>query len=266
MNHINAFPETCSEEEEEVSLLHKVDACFLIGLGGVGSNLVEPLSRFIYFNSPDIPLILLDGDTYELSNQARQLFDPSADGLNKAQYHGQKLQSYGLNVTYYPHYLSADYLQNTVKKCQCPLIIAAVDNDATRNLILKHLSQNHTDFFWVSPANGTVEEGNSNHAQVLFWGRVDGQDIGLDPRALYQNLRSPMDFIPRKNSCIEKAASDTQIITANVMASALALAVVDNLFNKNVLYTSVEMDYGMSAMLSTHSIYEYMVSQELASI
>lgn len=266
MNYFVPSSPSSTSVEEETSLIQHIDACFLIGLGGVGSNLVEPLSRFIYFSNPEIPIILLDGDNYELSNQARQLFDPNANELNKAQYHATRLQSYGLNVSYYPHYLSADYMKHNVQTYKCPLMIAAVDNDASRALILKHLEQNHSNFFWVSPANGTVEDGNPNHIQVLFWGKFKGQEIGLDPRMLYQNLRHPMDFIPRKNSCIEKAASDTQIITANVLASALTLAVVDNLFNKKGLFTSTEMDYGMSAMLASLPIAEYMANLELTAV
>lgn len=234
------------------------DSCYLVGLGGVGSILVEPLCRFLYFNNPELPIILVDGDTYELSNQARQLFDPAADGQNKAEYHAARLAGYGMNVSYHNNYMNADYLNHTVGKRECPLIIAAVDNDATRSLMLNRLEVNNSSFFWVSPGNGTVEEGNPTHAQVLFWGVLDGQPVGLDPRLLYHNLRNPMDYLPRKNSCMEKAVSEVQIITSNFTAAAMTLQVLDNLLNQRSLYSSVEVDYGKAAFLAANSIAEYL--------
>lgn len=251
---------TSLNEPQELTIASAIDVCYLVGLGGVGSILAEPLCRFLFFTNPDLPVVLVDGDHYELSNQTRQLFDPSADQQNKAEYHGQRLLQYGLNVSHHSNYMSIDYLDHTVSRYQCPLIIAAVDNDATRAMMLRRLEANHSSFFWISPANGTVEEGNPRHAQVLFWAKIDNQPVGLDPRALYQNLRNPMDFVPRKNSCIEKAESDTQVITANFTAAAMALQTVDNLFHMKPLYTSVELDYGLSAILPSNAIAEYLAN------
>ena len=46
----------------------------VIGLGGIGSYLVEPLSRFLSYEEGSAEVMLIVGDSYEEVNRGRQKF------------------------------------------------------------------------------------------------------------------------------------------------------------------------------------------------
>jgi len=58
----------------------------LVGLGGIGSQLLPSLVRYLAFRPEPRPmLVLVDGDAYEPGNRTRQVFPESAIGSNKAE-------------------------------------------------------------------------------------------------------------------------------------------------------------------------------------
>lgn len=62
------------------------DRIVLVGLGGIGSQLVPSLVRYLAFRPEPRPvLVLVDGDAYEPDNRTRQVFPESAAGTNKAE-------------------------------------------------------------------------------------------------------------------------------------------------------------------------------------
>ena len=69
----------------------KYENVCVIGLGGIGSHLVDTLSRFLASVKTNnrINFILCDGDSYSESNLSRQNFDEQLVGENKA--NSQKL-------------------------------------------------------------------------------------------------------------------------------------------------------------------------------
>ena len=54
----------------------------LIGLGGTGSHLVEPLARLLSTLSHSPELVLVDGDVYSAGNRGRQRTGPGEVGMN----------------------------------------------------------------------------------------------------------------------------------------------------------------------------------------
>src|SRR5687768_2700450 len=77
----------------------------LVGLGGIGSQLLPSLVRYVAFRPEPRPmLVLVDGDAYEPSNRTRQVFPESAVGTNKAEalaevYRGLTVQGIGDYLT-----------------------------------------------------------------------------------------------------------------------------------------------------------------------
>ena len=62
------------------------DRIVLVGLGGIGSQLLPALVRYLAFRSEPRPvLVLVDGDAYEPRNRTRQVFPEGAIGSNKAE-------------------------------------------------------------------------------------------------------------------------------------------------------------------------------------
>ena len=58
----------------------------LVGLGGIGSQLLPSLVRYLAIRPEPRPLlVLVDGDAYEPGNRTRQVFPETAIGTNKAE-------------------------------------------------------------------------------------------------------------------------------------------------------------------------------------
>jgi molybdopterin/thiamine biosynthesis adenylyltransferase len=59
------------------------DRIVLIGCGGIGSQLLPPLVRYLANRpEPRSLLVLVDGDVFEPSNRSRQLFPDASLGSN----------------------------------------------------------------------------------------------------------------------------------------------------------------------------------------
>ena len=71
----------------------------LIGLGGIGSQLLPSLVRYLSFRPAPRPLlVLVDGDAYEPQHRSRPLFPDDALGTNKAEALAQLVRGRGLAV------------------------------------------------------------------------------------------------------------------------------------------------------------------------
>lgn len=205
----------------------------LVGLGGTGSHLVEPLHRLMSFH-PKAPksLILIDGDHFEEKNAARQLFTISCIGKNKARVAADRLPQTDVQVRVEEQYLrrsNADLIENW----KDPIVILAVDNDATRRLVLDELSYKPT---WtvINPGN-SLESG-----QVSVEAHRNGKSLTSSLVDRYQNIRQPSDQIP--GGCAKETPSTPQLITANAFASTLTLCLLQHLFDGTLAVEEVAFD------------------------
>lgn len=168
-----------------------------------------------------------DGDEFEDHNAVRQI---SATG-KKADMMNMLLDQQGL-----PTICKDTYVTRTVLRQQCRavaggvhLVIAAVDNDATRKMCVDLLRETTGDFLFVTPGNSDASDPERDiKGNVLWFGRIGTADIGLAPDLLFPNIEKPTDAIPRKGGCMEHAPSTPQLITANAIAAAYTLSVVQN--------------------------------------
>jgi hypothetical protein len=111
-------------------------------------------------------------------------------------------------------------------------MILAVDNDATRKVSLEACDRLSGDFLWISPGNADTSAGSDViRGTVAWWGRQQGQPVGVDPRICFSNIASPADDIPRAGTCSSQAPSHPQLIAANFLAAAWTLAIVDAALN-----------------------------------
>ena len=111
----------------------------LIGLGGIGSQLLPSLVRYLSFRPEPRPLlVLVDGDAYETSNRSRQLFPDDALGTNKAEALAQVFRGGGLAVQAIAEYVSPDNVGLVVREGD--LVLLAVDNHPTRALVDRHIA------------------------------------------------------------------------------------------------------------------------------
>jgi len=211
--------------------LFSPDKIFVIGSGGTGGHLIPSLARLLAYHSStqSSTLLVIDGDEYEEKNITRQIVPPSHIGKNKAQSMKEFCEYQGLNnVESLDDFISTSTLIPHLRKSICPLIVACVDNDATRFAIINAISNVCSDknFFFITPGNSDGLE--EVRGQVLWWGRLDGITYGMNPTIAFPAMANPQDSIPHKGSCALQAPSRPQLIAANVKCASETLTVIQN--------------------------------------
>lgn len=202
-----------------------IGSVHLIGLGGTGSALAEPLARLLRYHpnaGKDTELFLWDGDQFTESNEARQL--RASPGMNKANVHGLILGDLFVRTTSLPRYITPDDWSSLAIGAT-DIVILAVDNDRTRHDALMAFRCRHLDGPPRKPSL-IVLPGNDDHIGSL----VAADSLHIDELlADHEELVEPKDDRPHDGSCMERAASGMpQTITANFTAAALALWAVTN--------------------------------------
>lgn len=119
----------------------------IIGLGGIGSNLVVPLLKTIKIHQLKHPeeffkIIIVDGDKVEEGNLTRQYFYPQDIGKNKAtitaSFLSQLVSQFSINninIQAISEYLKKDNISIIESK---DIVFVGVDNYVTRKLIEDH--------------------------------------------------------------------------------------------------------------------------------
>jgi len=183
-------------------------------------------------------VIVYDGDQFEEHNGARQInvSGSKADRLNEL------LQKQLLEPVCRDQYMSESKLKAIRQRKSnqsdgAHLVIAAVDNDATRKMCIDTLLNTPGDFLFITPGNSDAsEEDKDIKGNVLWFGRIGQEQVGLNPALLFPNIEHPADGIPRKGSCTEDAVSTPQLIAANALAAAYTLTVVQNFLDNKMPY------------------------------
>ena len=213
------------------------DKTYVIGTGGTGGYMIPPLARLLQYHSATrhTTVTVFDGDVFEDKNQSRQMMMPDYVGQNKAAAMAEMCQNMGLNnINYVDEFITLSSFVPYLEESEAPLIIAAVDNDATRTAIIDAIGMVCTDkdFFFITPGNSDGEE--EVRGQTLWYGRINGESVGMNPKEVYPNIQQPDDEIPQAGSCARLQESRPQLITANFMAAASTLAVLQNLLDEKL--------------------------------
>ena len=199
----------------------------VIGCGGTGQQLIPSLMLMLkYHESGTENLLAYDGDQFEEHNAARQIGSTGskADSLNDL------LRLQHLDPVCIDRYISKSALESIRRRSDgMLLVVAAVDNDATRKMCVEVLESNEGDYLFVTPGNSDADDPDAAiKGNVLWCGRIGSTPIGIPPTVLFPNIEKPQDAIPRKGSCIDNAVSSPQLIPANSLAAAYTLAVIQN--------------------------------------
>ena len=227
----------------------KITGTMMIGVGGVGSALLQPLAALMA-NDPDFygeadhkgvlekpKLWLVDGDSYEEKNLRNQCITPQDVGMNKADW-AATLVSGLVDPVVWDEYIEGpltiqSWLINQRaeqdKREQAgvfggfAVIIIPVDNDHCRNFVYKALDESpNVNVLVIDPANGAGDD--ADHVDCSTYMRVynpeDDQSFEMWPSPLlkYPQLQKPKGRNP-KTGCAEKAESQPQLRTANMRAA-----------------------------------------------
>lgn len=213
----------------------------VIGAGGTGGQLVPPLARLLaYHDNASGAVLIADGDVFEEKNQSRQLCGPDQLGRNKAELLAEHCRANGLDtVDAITSFLDKPALRRLLLKGHCPLVVSAVDNDATRKAVIDVLSERQGDWIHVSTGNADDSDGQQRISTSTHWHGVIGeQAIGINPALLFDNIANPTDDIPAHGTCAANAPSAPQLISANALSAAMALLVIQNLLDGRMDPTS----------------------------
>jgi hypothetical protein len=208
----------------------KFHCTILVGLGGTGTHLLEPLARLLAFHQNGTRAwVVADGDAYEQHNQNRQLFDPAFVGRNKAEVAMEKLRAIlgeGQNnhVAAIAQYINRESFTEIAAGLGDPkkdnlLVVLAVDNHATRRDIYAALDGlRWRNFVVLDPGNG-LDSG-----EVVCYVKQKGKALTTHPLQKYPDLANPPDQIP--DGCAEMAPGAPQLITANALAAVGTLCII----------------------------------------
>lgn len=224
----------------------------LIGCGGTGSILVEPLVRLLRFHPQGTRYVVLaDGDSFEEGNLERQLFPKSYIGLNKAETIKDRLD-FAPEIRAIPQYLDQallrvllgrlpEWYQNEERlasppKDFLPVIVTAVDNAATRREVYRFIDEMKWRNLVVIDPGNDIWTG-----QVTLYARMKGKDLTVHPFAMFPALLEPKDILPGQG-CSIQVVSQPQLITANMMAATACLNIVMALLNNQPIWDAVYFD------------------------
>ena len=206
----------------------RINSTAVIGCGGTGQQLLPSLMRLLKYHTDGTDsVVAYDGDQFEDHNVERQI---GVSG-SKAKAVNSLLQQQGLPAVCLDRYISRTAMKRLAETPRdgVLLVVAAVDNDATRKMCIEVLDQTPGDYLFVTPGNSSAEDPDAAiKGNVLWCGRVGSTPIGIPPTILFPNIENPQDAIPRKGSCLDNAVSAPQLISANSLAAAYTLTVVQN--------------------------------------
>ena len=80
------------------------------------------------------------------------------------------------------------------------LVVAAVDNDATRKMCIEVLEAAEGDYLFVTPGNSDADDPDAAiKGNVLWCGRLDSTQIGINPPQFSSQILSAlkMPFLVR---------------------------------------------------------------------
>lgn len=186
----------------------------IIGCGGIGSWLVDPLCTMLSFAPiKNIEVSLIDGDTYEERNRERQNFD---DIGPKAVVTSARLRKNYPRLTFWEHptYLTENNSIQLLREND--IVVVCVDNHKTRKLISDRAEE--LDNVIVISGGNELTDGN-----VLIQIRQNGDDVTLPLANKYHpELVNPTDKNPGDNR--EEGCQIAQIGAPQLVATNFAIA------------------------------------------
>lgn len=215
----------------------------LIGLGGIGSQLLPPLVRYLGFRQEPRPrLVLVDGDAYEPANANRQIFPDAAIGSNKAEALADAYRG-GVVLQVVADYLDDVNVAGLIRDGD--VVLLAVDNHWTRLVVDRHLA-NLDEVTLISGGNDEID-GN-----VQLVRRRDGAFVDGGLAEIHAEIgQAQPDELAVRNGCERQAEERPQLVVTNLMvASAMLNCLWTVLERGNVAYSEVYLDVVANAMRS----------------
>jgi molybdopterin/thiamine biosynthesis adenylyltransferase len=185
----------------------------VVGLGGIGSHLVEPLAKYLEHTDAIVEITLIDGDVYENKNRSRQRV-PKLGNKASVTVENLRPQFAKVTLTAVPEYVTEDNALQTIREKD--VVFLCVDNHATRKVVSDRCKE-LDDVVLISGGND-LTDGN-----VIYYRRTDGEDVTRAPTELFQEIAAPEDFVPGtagSQGCERQMESSPQLLCTNLAAAS----------------------------------------------
>lgn len=187
----------------------------VVGIGGIGCCLLPILARYLCYSYSGSVLVLIDGDSFESSNQERQPAKPYA---NKATEMTLQLRYMGFNnlaVNARPVFITEENIDTQFMDGD--IIILCVDNHETRNLVSQYVEKEMTNASVISGGND-LTTGN-----IQVYVRKGGINLTLPiANKDHEEIANSQRSVTQVLGCRELAVSQPQLlITNNAVAAAM---------------------------------------------
>lgn len=191
----------------------------IVGLGGIGSWLIQFLSkyaRFTMLQNKKITITGIDGDSYDSLNRPRQNF---LNMGNKARI--KKLEMEDEYSKYVPPGFSLEnfefaYVDDYVSDSNVSDLI--VDGDVVFLCVDNHKTRCNVSNHCKTLENITLISGGNDITvgNVQIFKKEGGKEITSDLCAYHPEIANPRDKAPYEQSCEEMQASEPQLIFTNI--------------------------------------------------
>jgi len=213
------------------------DRIVLVGCGGIGSQLLPPLVRYLTNRpEPRSLLVLVDGDVFEPGNRSRQACSQRDLGSNKAEALARVARDDGLACQAIPEFVDETNVRSIVREGD--IVLLAVDNHRARALVDRHLGSLE-DATLISGGNDETD-GNVQLVRRRDGWSLDGHLVEIHPE-IGEAADGQQDH--REPGCQVMAAERPQLLVTNLMvASAMLNALWQVVESGSVPYSEVFLD------------------------
>ena len=193
----------------------------VVGAGGIGSYLIEPLSRYLSYCKDSCEITVIDGDLYEDKNLQRQKFSLSQKGesKSKATVNQYKDEFEKIHFKHKSEYLTEDNIISLIREDD--VIFLCVDNHATRKLVSDRCDQ---------LKNVALISGGNDYTDghVICYIRKDGKNLTKSLTELDSKIANPEDKNPAevneaREGCQQIVESQPQLLFMNLAIASMML-------------------------------------------
>lgn len=192
----------------------------MIGAGGIGTHLIDPLARYLSHTGDNIEITVIDGDIYEDRNRERQQFSEIG---NKAEVTVAELRQKFPNIHFksQPTYIDKSNVISLIRERD--EVFLCVDNHNTRNTVSKRCEE-LDDVLLISGGNDYTD------GDVFVFskkGGNDGKKFNRTMTDLFPKIANPEDSNPaslteaERQGCQREAQQNPQLLFMNLAIASI---------------------------------------------
>jgi len=182
----------------------------IIGAGGIGSHLIEPLARYLSYSGDYCEITVFDGDDFEERNRERQRFTRCE---NKSQNTVIRLKDEFPKIHFRAkgQFVTEDNVITSIREKD--VVFLCVDNHATRKLVSERCAE-LDEIVLISGGN------NYTDGDVLVYVREHGRDV-TRPLTVLAEIANAKDKNPgdlteqERLGCQREAETNPQLLFMN---------------------------------------------------